>query len=156
MDGLRRAFERGVDLNSSSAGSGGISLDGPQGTSNEFRQNAVRSAYGPFTVDHFRAYREEVPWRQVREALPVFPMDQAASAHQEVLWNIGECCQDPDMDRRVNLPADRHCKEASWAWIIPCIPCYRSCPLPSSRKSPWIKPFRSKPTQTKRPTSGNS
>jgi hypothetical protein len=37
-----------------------------------------------------------------------FQMDQAASPDQEVLWDVRECREDPDMDRRIGLRTGRH------------------------------------------------
>src|SRR5215471_3854233 len=38
----------------------------------------------------------------------VFQMDQTTSAHQGLLRNFGERCEDPDLDRRLQLPAGCH------------------------------------------------
>lgn len=43
----------------------------------------------------------------------VFQMDQAASAHQEVLWHLGERCKGTDMDRCIGIRARGHCQETT-------------------------------------------
>ena len=43
----------------------------------------------------------------------VLQVDQAASAHQEVLWHIRKRGEDADLDRRFGLCAGRHRQEAA-------------------------------------------
>jgi hypothetical protein len=40
-------------------------------------------------------------------------VDETASPHQSVLWHIGECGQNANMDRNFNLRARRHYQKAS-------------------------------------------
>ena len=40
-------------------------------------------------------------------------VDQTASAHQAILWHLGERGEDPDLDRSVGLRAGRHRQEAT-------------------------------------------
>lgn len=43
----------------------------------------------------------------------VFQMDQATSAHQEVLWHFRECRQGADLDRGIGIRARGHCQKAA-------------------------------------------
>ena len=40
-------------------------------------------------------------------------MDQTAFANQEFLWHLGECCQNANLDRGVNLCFGRHNEKAA-------------------------------------------
>ena len=43
------------------------------------------------------------------------PLDQAAPAHQELLWQHAQCRENPDLDRPVRLPHHRHTAQATQA-----------------------------------------
>ncbi|OQB60365.1 MAG: hypothetical protein BWX95_02272 [Bacteroidetes bacterium ADurb.Bin141] len=55
-------------------------------------------------------HRRTLP--QPLEGGVVLQMDQAASAHQEILRSLRECGEVPDLDRRVGVPAGGHRQKA--------------------------------------------
>jgi Transposase DDE domain len=63
----------------------------------------------PSLLDHSR------PLQKSMAGGVVFQMDQAAPADQAVLWDLRECGEDADMDRRVGLRAGGHRQEAARA-----------------------------------------
>ena len=95
-----RAMKGGVDLNGESrfAGSSRLSPGGRY----ESWQAPFRPAHGLPAVDNICSVRAVI-WRRT-----VLPMDQAASAYQEVLRHFRECREVANLDCRVGLCPRRY------------------------------------------------